>query len=250
MIEQGDNIVLLESPQQAEGESGLETTGFSSFGFGGSGQGTETSLVRKAARPTSVDFQWNYTGVVAQRGNPVPAAYWGTFITAFDGTILAGARNDGLGATTAPWSGFAPDPNVRTSDGAGGTTGLGTISSNVIGRPYSVGFDIFIDLLQTDVDINLNYYNPYTGIPATSAIVINKVPQVGQYSMALQPPTIAPFLIVRRRPEGYLSNEDGAQVFLSLPYASTTFPAGFVNPAAVGVPATGFLTRLLTNIVP
>lgn len=246
MIATEDAVFIPEPPSQAEGESGAETVGFTAFG-----SQRNTDAQKRRCRPTSVELQWNYTTVVPQRGNPVPPAYWGTFITAFDGTVLAGSRNDGVGATTAPWSGLPPDPARRFSDGAGGNVGLATTSYNVIGQPNNVGFDIFINLLHTSVNVTIDYRNFYLGgLPFSNTIVLNSVPQVGSYSMAGQPASIAPFLIVRRRPEGYLPNEDGAQVFLNLPYATTPYPAGFVDPALVGVPITVVPSFLRTNIIP
>jgi len=261
MIETEDSLEILEVPGQAEGESGSETIGFSTFGA----QRINDAQKRRA-RPTSVYMQWNFGSLVAMRTMPTPVAYWGTFVTDFSGKILAGARNDGLGSTTSGWAttpGFSP-ANLSYSNGSGGNLSLPTLSYNTLGLPGSLcGFDIFMDTTQTDIDISLFYFNPYfpAGVGSITSInlAVNKVPLIGQYYMPSQPAGQAPFLIIRRRPEGYLPNEDGAQVFLSLPYADDVYPAGFIDPAVAGVPVysnggtpTNPLnpTRLVVEIIP
>lgn len=248
MIETEDSVAILEAPGQAEGESGSETIGFSTFG-----SQRINDAQKRRTRPCSLEFQWNYTGLAPQRVTPIPPAYWGTFITTFDGKILAGARNDGLGATYAQWSSlFTGDFNGRWSDGTGGNVGVPTYAFTTLGLAGArCGVDIFIDTLQTNVNVNLFYTNPYIfPAPPSLPIVVNKVPQIGSYTMPGAPVGTPPFVIVRRRPEGYSTNEDGAQVFISIPYASTAVPAGFVNPASVGVIDNGFGTFFSTSITP
>lgn len=243
MIQTEDAVEVL----QAEGESGAETVGFSTFGA----QRINDAQKRRC-RPTSVVFVWNKTTIPAQLTMPTPAAYWGTFITTFDGTVLAGARNDGVGAATAGWaSGNLFDPATRYSDGLGGSTSLGTLTGTTLGLPAGrCGFDIFINLFETDVTSSLEYWNPYTNAVLSQPLIVGKAPQIQQFTMAGAPAGTPPFLIVRRRPEGYQANEDGAQVFITLPYASLAVPAGFVNPLAVGVPANAFDTKVSVNIFP
>jgi len=246
MIETEDSLEILEAPGQAEGESGSETIGFSTFGA----QRINDAQKRRA-RPTSVTFVWNRALVPGQLTLPTSPSYWGTFITTFDGVVLAGARNDGLGAATGWTTGNIIDPATKYSDGAGGSASIPTLTNSVIGLPGNrCGFDIFINTLQLNVTTQLDYRNPYTATNTSIIIVAGKIPQIGQYTMAGAPAGTPPFLIVRRRPEGYLANEDGAQVFLTLPYANIIFPAGFVNPAVVGVPTATINTTLTTNIAP
>lgn len=242
MIQTEDAVEVL----QAEGESGAETVGFSTFGA----QRINDAQKRRC-RPTSLRIAWNATFNAPQIANPTPPQYWGTFITLFDGTIIAGARNDGAGSTNVRWE--QNSLNYKRSDGAGGNVGFATLASIVAGLPGGLcGFDVFIKTTQTDVVCYLDYYNPYTTLTAQLDIVTGKIPQIGQYTMAGAPAGSPPFAIIRRRPEGYFPNEDGAQVFLTLPYASSNFPipAGFVNPATVGVPFTTYDTRIVTNIIP
>lgn len=235
MIQTEDSVEILEVPGQAEGESGAETTGFSTFGA----QRINDAQKRRC-RPTNISFQWNNSGFAAQRVMPTPVAYWGTFITSFDGTILAGSRNDGLGSTTRGWAatpGLSP-PNLSYSDGTGGNVGVPIVTNQVLGLPGSrCGFDMFINTTKTNIDARIFYFNPYfpPGVGGTTSIniIVGKVPQIGEFFMPNQPPGTAPFLIIRRRPEGYFAGEDGAQVFLSFPYASEPRPAGFIDPTSV-----------------
>lgn len=245
MIQTEDSLDILESPSQAEGESGLETVGFTTFG----GQRINDSQ-KKQTRPCSLSFGWNFSGNAAQLVRPLPAPYWGTFITAFDGTILAGARLDGAGSASVGWGPIFPLAGSRYSDGIGGNTGIASLAFKVQGLSGSLcGFDIFINTLQTIVNCGLSYWNPYTAALGYIDLVLAKVPQLGEFTMAGAPAGTPPFLIVRRRPEGYNPNEDGAQIFCALPYATAIPPAGFIFPATVGVPSTVLKTYLGTTIV-
>lgn len=239
------------APLYVEPESGQEAGGFESVLSDLLNQ-RNTESQRKRARPTSVDFQWNFGALPAQRGLPTPPAYWGTFITTFDGTVLAGARNDGLGSLTAGWAAASPvDPDGKYSNGAGGNTSIITTTNVITGLSGALcGFDIFLDTTQTNIDVFLVTYNPHTALTQSFPLVLNKVPQIGSYKLNAQPLSDSPVLIIRRRPEGYKPNEDGAQVFFRPSYANTVYPAGCPDPVPLGVPTSAQVTRITTGITP
>jgi len=233
MIQTEDSVEILEVPGQAEGESGSETIGFSTFG-----SQRVNDAQKRRGRPTSTRFKFNGTANAAQATFPQPPpAYWGNFITLFDGTIVAGTRLDGVGINWA--TGTIPANPIQScwSDGSGTrttpTTGVqlpALYTSNVIGAKGGlIGLDVFFRTSLTNFNCAVSYV-PATGATMGVSVVTNKVPNIG---------VLVPGIVVtRRRPEGYIAGEDGVQVFIAPPSASTfaVAPAGFVDPSLVGVP--------------
>lgn len=227
-----------------EGESGLETVGFSGA--------TTLDIQKRRARPTSTLIVYNWTGTAAISGvYPLPVAYWGNFATLFDGTIVAGTRLDGQGV------GFANFFIAATSCYADGTGGSIVVpprpnymppsyTTNTAGlKGSNAGIDVFFQTSMTDVDVNVFYILP-GGAIGGATVVNNKVPIIGN----LVPGVIT----TRRRPEGYNPGEDGVQIFFRPPTATNAIPAGFVDPATVGVPQNGLVdagfNRLQMDLTP
>lgn len=211
---------------QAEGESGLETVGFSGA--------TVPEVQKRRARPTNTLIFFNWTTTPAINGvYPVPAPYWGNFATLFDGTIIAGTRLDGQGI------GFAGNIGVATRCVADGLTGKcfnpvlnnytpPQYTSNVVGAKGGVvGIDVFFRTSMTNVNVYITYCTT-AGAAQVVTIVNNKVPVIG---------SLVPGIVeTKQRPEGYFSGENGVQVFFNPPCAATNIPAGFIDPSSVGVP--------------
>jgi len=222
MIATEDTVEILTQ----EGESGLETVGFSGA--------TTLDIQKRRARPTSTYMYYNWTSTGAINNvYPVPVPYWGNFATLFDGTIVAGTRLDGQGIGFAGTSFFAA---ICYSDGTGGSVTVPprpnylppSYTYNTVGAKGSkVGVDVFFQTSMTNVNAFISYISPGPVIN-TIPIVVNKVPQIGN---------LVPGIVVTRvRAEGYNAGENGVQVFFSPIVASTLIPAGFIDPATVGVP--------------
>jgi len=233
MIQTEDSVQILEVPGQAEGESGSETIGFSTFGA----QRINDAQKRRA-RPTSTRFWFNAATNPAQATFPKPPpAYWGNFISLFDGTIVAGTRLDGVGINWATGSIITNPIQTCWSDGSGTRTapGSGAIlpavyTSNVIGAKGGlIGLDVFFRTSVTNFNCAVNYISATGGAFGVS-VVVNKIPNIGVFAGGI--------VITKSRPEGYSAGESGVQVFFSPPSATTigSTPAGFVDPTLVGVP--------------
>ena len=221
MIATEDTVEILTQ----EGESGLETVGFSGA--------TTLDIQKRRARPTATTFLYNATITGAIAGvYPLPVAYWGNFITLFDGTIVGGTRLDGTGVG---WTNAFPSAYASFSQGDSGNTGLPTLGPmprsytyNTMGAKGSnAGIDIFFQTSMTDVDFRLQWVTTTFAFQTTN-LVLSNVPQIGN----LVPGIIS----TRRRPEGYNAGEDGVQVFFRPPIAANFVPPNFVDPTTVGVP--------------
>ena len=208
-----------------EGESGLETVGFSGA--------TTLDIQKRRGRPTTTIFTYNLTVTAAiQNVYPLPVAYWGNFITLFDGTIVGGTRLDGQGIG---WANNLASAYSSFATGTGGNTGFpdnktlgATYTYNTIGaKGSSAGIDIFFKKSMIDASFTLQWLAADLSTQTTS-LVIGIVPQLGN----LVPGVIT----TRRRPEGYNPGEDGLQVFFQPQVAANTIPTGFVDPTLVGVP--------------
>jgi len=212
------------TPPSTEGESGLETIGF------------ETSKIsesrRVIMRPTSTQVWFNKTNSGTQATGIQPApAYWGNFITLFDGTIVGGTRLDGVGIG---WAVNFGDANRCSARGNGGTTPPpqnktlpAQYTFNTVGAKGSnVGIDIFFRKSMTNVTVTVDT----VGGVSIFAVIANNPAYADWYPLGSP-------IITRPRPEGYQSGEDGVQILWNPKTAEAVPPAGFVNPAAVGVPS-------------
>ena len=214
-------------PPQSEGESGSETVGFVTYL-----SEIMHDVQKRRARPTNTLLFYNRCSVLAQASTPnPPVAYWGNFMTLFDGTIIAGTRLDGLGTcfATAPAS-----PGACLVDGTGtktlpfSTRKLPPIyTTNLAGKTGLPGIDVFFRTSMTNVNVTVQWVKDATGAISTFKAVNNKNPQY----------TITQTLVARKRPEGYSTGENGVQLFFRPPVATVAVPPGFVNPALVGVPS-------------
>ena len=208
-----------------EGESGLETVGFSGA--------TTLDIQKRRGRPTATTILYNSTNTILLRNvYPLPVAYWGNFITIFDGTIVAGTRLDGQGVGFTNGLGFIYR-SLSTGDfGLSGNPQFKPLppsyTYNTVGlKGSNAGVDIFFRTSMSGVDVNLSWVTS-AGAVTFNAIIAAKVPQIGN----LVPGVIT----TRRRPEGYSPGEDGVQVFFRPPCAADAVPSGFVDPSSVGVP--------------
>jgi hypothetical protein len=214
-----------------EGESGLETVGFSGA--------TTLDIQKRRGRPTNSGMFYNWTNtLVISSVYPLPVAYWGNFATLFDGTIVAGTRLDGQGIGFA---GFIGSFMRCFADGLGGGVITPPQPSNYLPPTYTfntqgikgslAGIDVFFRTSMTDVNVFIQYLSPPVAFPIgfnIIPIVVNKVPQIGNL--------VPGIVVTKRRPEGYSAGEDGVQVFFNPIMASPTIPPGFIDPATVGVP--------------
>lgn len=227
-----------------EGESGLDTVGFS---------GANTlDIQKRRGRPTSTTFFFNTTVTPAiQNVYPLPVAYWGNFITLFDGTIVGGTRLDGQGIG---WANTVGSPFLSKADGVSGNTGIPasatippTYTFNTVGlKGSNAGIDIFFRTSMTSVSVTLRRVDLTLSVVNTP-IVVGGVPQIGN----LVPGVIT----TRRRPEGYISGEDGVQIFFRPQICGSVVPPGFVDPATVGLLSSPLVdvfgnVRLIMNLTP
>ena len=241
MIPTEDSVEILP----AEGESGQEVVGFSSFGA----QRINDAQKRRS-RPTNTIFWYNRTNFAAQAtaGQP-PVAYWGHFMTLFDGTIIAGTRLDGQGTC---WSTAGASAQSSITSGVGtevvpttGQTIPPSYTSNFLGAKGSlIGIDVFFRTTATNVNIGVTLV--IAGVATGAVVVAAKVPQIGTF--------LGGNLITRQRPEGYFSGESGVQMFIRPPTAATIIPPGFVDPVVVGVPTSAIVDaygqRITFDITP
>ena len=214
-----------------EGESGLETVGFSGA--------TTLDIQKRRGRPTNSGMYYNFTTTLAHSEvYPLPVGYWGNFATLFDGTIVAGTRLDGQGLG---FGGSSVSPTKCFANGLGGGVTTPpkppdylppTYTFNTQGVKGSLaGIDVFFQTSMTNVNVFIQYLSPPVAFPIgfnIIPIVVNKVPQIGNL--------VPGIVVTKRRPEGYSAGEDGVQVFFNPIMASTTIPPGFIDPATVGVP--------------
>jgi len=244
MIQTEDSVEILEVPGQAEGESGSETIGFSTFGA----QRINDAQKRRG-RPLQSLVAFN-TGLMAPAAYtlPTPVAYWGNFITLFDGTIVGGSRLDGLGSATIGWSDIvtlptAPYPtlappvpgNPRCHTRGGKLLPYGndiaSYSSAMVGAAGYLGIDFFFQTSMTNVNFNIIFKT--TGFVTDNlALVINKVPQTA-YAGGVPVGFQGGFIRARRRPEGYFPGEDGIQIFCRPNSAWLGVDPGWISPVGI-----------------
>lgn len=228
----------------AEGESGLEipiTIGQMSVGGGSTGD-SSTLIAGTSLQAGEVYF--NYTANPLMVANP--ANYAGTFMTDFEGTLLAGRRLDGVvpPPPATPWSNSLP---YNLAAGSVAKTGLDTdikIFSgaslgieNIYSPNGGIGLDIFFtpsawppgDQLNVNI-INLPAIN--FGVFPSFTLIFNSTPYIWNneqitapgYSNQTNPN--AP-IKTRPRPEGYNPGESGLQIFWSQLGAVTPQPAPY-----------------------
>lgn len=233
MIATEDTVEILTQ----EGESGLDTVGFS---------GVNTlDIQKRRGRPTNTIFTYNLTVTAAiQDIYPLPVAYWGNFITLFDGTIVGGTRLDGQGIG---WGSSLGSPFSTWASGTTGRPGFPSVKPipveytyNTVGvKGSNAGIDIFFRTSMTDATFGLQWVAADLTTQNTPLVVFG-VPQIG---------SLVPGIITtKRRPEGYNTGENGVQVFFQPQVATDGIPAGFVSPALVGVPSTNSVDLGAVNI--
>ena len=228
MIAQEDSADIL----LAEGESGGDTVGYANVAVG-----LETQ--HKRTRPFYTEIIFNVSDNVAQQNTfPLPVAYWGNFITSFDGNILAGQRLDGLGTGFCPAFFNAYSSVYSNSATSGSNTNnvrIGNQPGVKISKCYPntcfgasgfIGLDIFFRKSLTDFNAFVRFRKDTAPGFQEYKVVNNKIPQIIN---------IAPFggsglaqsaVYTRRRPEGYGPGEDGIQVFYQPGWAATPSSSG------------------------
>lgn len=261
MTQTEDSVEILEAPGQAEGESGAETIGFSTFGA----QRINDAQKRRG-RPLQSLIAFN-TGLMVPAAYtiPTPVAYWGNFMTLFDGTIIGGSRLDGLGSTTIGWSSIsalptaafptlAPpvpgNPRCYTRGGKLEPYGkeISTYSTAMVGLAGNVGIDFFFQTSMTNVNFNVIYRA--SGITqANLPLVINKVPQTA-YAAGIAV-GLGGYIRARPRPEGYSPGENGIQLLIRPLSAWLGTDPGWQSALAVGSPITNDCSIIFnTQITP
>lgn len=244
MIQTEDSVEILEVPGQAEGESGSETIGFSTFG-----SQRVNDAQKRRGRPLQTLVAFN-TGLMAPAAFtlPTPVAYWGNFMTLFDGTIVGGSRLDGLGSSNIGWSNIAALPTAAYPTLAPPVPGnprcytrggkllpygsdISSYSSAIVGSPGNLGIDFFFQTSMTNVNFNIIFRT--SGLTtANLALVVNKVPQ-NTYASGLPVGFFGGFILARRRPEGYFPGEDGIQVICRPTSAWLGVDPGWVSPVGI-----------------
>ena len=228
MIAQEDSADIL----LAEGESGGDTIGFA-------GVGNSLEMQQKKTRPFYTEIIFNVSDNVAQQDTfPLPAAYWGNFITSFDGTILAGQRLDGIGTGFCP-SFFSAYSSVYSNSATSGSNPnnvrIGNQPGVKIAKCYpntcfgasgAIGLDIFFRKSLTDFNAFVRFRKDFSPGFREIKVVNNKIPQIINIPPAFGSGTAQSAVYTRTRPEGYSSGEDGIQVFYQPGWAATPSSSG------------------------
>jgi hypothetical protein len=235
---------------QAEGESGLETVGFSGA--------TVPEVQRRRARPCQSVAFFNLTpNAPSQTVMPTPVAYWGNFVTTFDGTVIAGAKGDGLGSANIGWTAytpayfpalptlFTPTPGNPTSYCLNGIlqpygTQISSYQGATIGAPGNVGLDFFFKTSMASVTMIASLW--VNGLSQNYQVVFNNVPQ------SINASGVYGSIIARPRPEGYAPGENGVQLLISPTAWAGTSP-GWADSFVTGVPANNSASLSLVTLL-